>query len=214
MSAFRLGLANATVLGPDGGMKSAPIIGLICAVLAGAATAAAQTPPHPVSELVVEGGPSPKVVASFPADGAQVDAGVLIIKLVFDQAMTAEGWSYGKSEGGAFPACLAKPRLLADQRTFVLLCTVAAHQAYALEVNASPAFLSAGGRVAKPTRLTFSTTDTGVRVLQDALERAGLSEADEPVMTWRDDGTGVSRSPAPAPDTDSSAGGGAAEPRP
>jgi hypothetical protein len=152
-----------------------------------------------VSEFVVPGGPPPKLVASFPAQGAQVGAGVLVIKLVFDQPMAADSWSYGRSEGGEFPSCLAKPRLLADKRTFALLCSVAAHKTYAIAVNPAPAFAGANGRLAKPDTLSFSTTDTQVLGLHDALEQAGLNDADEPIMTWKDDGAGVSRSPAPAP---------------
>jgi hypothetical protein len=156
---------------------------------------AAAAPPSPVSEFVVPGGPPPKVVSSFPAEGAQVSAGVLVIKLVFDQPMAADGWSYGRSERGDFPTCLAKPRLLADKHTFALLCSVAAHKTYAISINAAPAFTGANGRLAKPDGLSFATTDTQVMGMHDALEQAGLTEADEPIMTWRDPGIGVSRSP-------------------
>jgi hypothetical protein len=162
------------------------------------AAVAAAAPPTPVSEFTVPGGPPPKVVASFPAQGAQVAAGVLVIKLVFDQPMTAAGWSYGRSQGGDFPSCLAKPRLLADKHTFALLCSVAAHKTYALTVNPAPAFAGADGRLAKPDTLSFSTTDTQSRGIHDALEQAGLKDADEPIMTWKDDGAGVSRSPPSA----------------
>ena len=183
-------------------MKPASIAALTVALtfpaMDNARAAAAAAPPSPVSELVVPGGPPPKLVASFPAQGAQVGAGVLVIKLVFDQPMAADGWSYGRSEGGEFPTCLAKPRLLADQRTFALLCSVAAHKTYAIAVNPAPAFVGANGRLAKPDTLSFSTADTQVLGLHDALEHAGLTDADEPVMTWKDDGAGVSRSP-PAP---------------
>lgn len=174
----------------------------LAAALLGSQTAwAAAQPAAPaaVSEFVVPGGPPPKLAASFPAQGAQVGAGVLVIKLTFDQPMTADGWSYGRAEGGEFPSCLAKPRLLADKRTFALLCSVAPHTSYALSVNAAPAFTGTNGRLAKPDTLSFSTTtDTQVRGLHDALEQAGLTEADEPIMTWKDDGAGVSRSAPPS----------------
>lgn len=159
------------------------------------AAAAAAAPPTPVSEFTVPGGPPPKVAASFPAQGAQVPAGVLVIKLVFDQPMTPDEWSYGRAEGGDFPSCLAKPRLLADKRTFALLCSVTAHRTYAIAVNPAPAFAGANGRLAKPDTLSFSTTDTEALSLHDALNQAGLTDADEPIMTWKDDGAGVSRSP-------------------
>jgi hypothetical protein len=162
---------------------------------AGAAWAAAPAPPTPVSELRVPGGPPPKLVTSFPAQGAQTPAGVLVIKLAFDQPMAADSWSYGPAPGGDFPKCLAKPRLLADKRTFALLCSVAAHKTYAIAVNPAPAFAAANGRLAGSDTLSFSTTDTQVLGLHDALEQAGLTDADDPIMTWKDDGAGVSRSP-------------------
>jgi hypothetical protein len=164
-----------------------------------ALAAAPPTAPVPVSELVVPGGPPPKLTASFPAQGAQVAAGVLVIKLVFDQPMAADGWSYGRSEGGDFPSCLAKPRLLADKRTFALLCSVAAHKTYAIAVNPAAVFAGANGRLAKADTLSFSTSDTQVLSLHEALGQAGLTDADEPIMTWKDDGAGVSRSPPPTP---------------
>lgn len=182
-------------------MKRASIPIMAAALLLGAGAAHAagpRAPPSPVSELVVVGGPPPAVVASYPPEGARLDAGVLVVKLVFDQPMAADSWSYGPSEGGDFPTCLAKPRLLADKRTFALLCSVAAHRTYAMAVNATPAFAGANGRLAKPTRLSFSTGDTQVLDLHEALDRAGLTDADEPIMTWRDPGAGVSRSPPPA----------------
>jgi hypothetical protein len=156
---------------------------------------AAAAPATPVSEFLVPGGPPPKVVASFPAQGGQVPAGVLVIKLVFDQPMAVDSWSYGRAEGGDFPSCLAKPRLLADKLTFALLCSVAAHKTYAIAVNPAPAFAGVNGRLAKPDTLSFTTADAPTRGLHDALEQAGLADADEPIMTWKDDGAGVSRSP-------------------
>jgi hypothetical protein len=172
---------------------------MLCAVIAVSAQAAPPGPPTTVEGFVVPGGPPPKVAASYPADGAAVPAGTLVLKIVFNQTMTADGWSYGQSQGEAFPHCLARPRLLGDQRTFVLLCTVAPHSAYAIEINAPPVFKSAIGRSAKPTVLRFSTTETGPRDIHEALMLAGLTDVDDPVMTWHDNGAGVSRS-APAAD--------------
>lgn len=182
-------------------MKGLPTTMAATAALLAIAGPAARgaAPPSPVAEFVVPGGPPPRLAASFPAPGAQVGAGALVIKLVFDQPMAADGWSYGPAEGGDFPTCLAKPRLLADRRTFALLCSVAAHRTYAIAINPAPAFAGASGRLARPDSLTFSTTDTQVLGLHDALEQAGLTDADEPIMTWKDAGVGVSRSPPPSP---------------
>jgi len=140
--------------------------------------------------VVVDGGPPPKVVASFPADGGIAPAGVLVLKLVFSQVMDADGWSYARSADGAFPDCLGQPRMLGDQRTFVLLCTVAPHQRYAVQINATRSFAADHGRSARPTLLHFSTGEAGVFDMHAALKQAGLSDADEPIMRWRDTDAG------------------------
>jgi hypothetical protein len=164
-----------------------------------AAAGAASDPPTQVAGVVVVGGPPPKVATTFPADGAAVPGGLLVMKIVFDQVMTADGWSYSPSAGGAFPNCLNQPRLLADQRTFVLLCTVSAHQSYAMDINSARAFASAHGRSAKPFHLSFSTADPGTFEMHDALLQAGLADVDNPIMTWRGDGAGVSHAPDSGP---------------
>jgi hypothetical protein len=178
------------------------LIGAMVLFAAAGPAHGASAPATGVSELVIVGGPGPKVVASYPADGAEIPAGTLVLKIVFDQPMTPDGWSYGRTDGAGFPHCLAKPRLLGDQRTFVLLCNVLPHQAYALRINAPPDFKSENGRSAKPAVLRFSTSDTGPRDIHDALLLAGLTDVDDPVMTWRDNGAGVSQSAPTDPDPD------------
>ena len=111
---------------------------------------AAIKPGTPVSELVVVGGAAPKVSATFPADKTEVPGGILVVKVVFDQPMTANAWSFGPLDGSLFPHCLAQPRLLADHRTSVLLCSVAAHQSYVMRINPTPGFVADGGRAAQP----------------------------------------------------------------
>jgi hypothetical protein len=119
--------------------------------------------------------------------------------------MTPDSWSYGQTPDAAFPNCLQRPRLLGDQRTFVLLCAVGPNRTYAIQINAPKDFANASGRTANPTLLHFSTTDVGPRDLHQALREAGLTEADDPIMTWKDPGVGVSQSARPA-DTDGEAG--------
>ena len=185
-----------------------PLMIVSASVLAAAAPAMpAVSPPSappkpvatgtPVKEVVVVSGPGPKVVGSFPADGAQAPGGLLVLKVAFDQPMAPDAWSYGPAEGRALPNCLERPRLLADKRTTVLLCTVAAHTDYAVQINPTPEFVSADGRAARPAVLHFATGDVEVRSLHDALAQADLSDADDPIMRWQDPGAGVSHS-APA----------------
>jgi len=153
-----------------------------------------------VEGLVVVAGPGPTVRSTYPTTGGSVPAGVVILKIVFDQPMTPDAWAYGPSAEGDFPKCLADPRLLSDQRTFVLLCTVAPSHAYSVEINAAARFASVNGRSAKPFTLKFTTSDDETVDLHDALLQAGLADTDEPIMTWRDNGQGVSQTaPAPPP---------------
>jgi hypothetical protein len=133
-------------------------------------------------EVVVVAPKPASLSATYPADGAEVPGGTLMMKLVFDQNMAPGGWSYTPSDKGLFPRCLARPRLLADQKTFVLLCSLAVNTTYALEVNATAQFESEGGRRPAPHVLIFKTTDAPTLGLHDALAAAGLSDADDPIM--------------------------------
>ncbi len=152
-----------------------------------------------VGEVVVAGGPGPRVISSFPAENAEAPAGLIVLKVVFDRPMAPDAWSFGPADGRAFPACLARPRLLADKRTSDLLCSVAPHQAYGIQINPTPEFVSADGRAATPIVLHFTTGEVAVRNLHDALAQAGLDDADEPIMRWQDPATGIAHSPPALP---------------
>jgi hypothetical protein len=152
-----------------------------------------------VNGLTIVARPGPAVQSTYPATGDSVPAGVVIVKIVFDQPMSPDAWAYGPSADGDFPKCLADPRLLADQRTYVLLCTAPQSRTLALEINGTPRFASTYGRSAKPFTLKFATTDALTRDLHSALMQAGLADTDQPIMTWRDPGKGVSQT-APPPE--------------
>jgi hypothetical protein len=174
---------------------------LVLAVGCAATPAARAEGTKPIETVVVAArppGPGPTVWSSYPTSGAIVPAGVMILKVVFDQPMKADEWAYAPMDGVDFPKCLEHPRELSDARTFVLLCTVAANRTFALEINPTPRFASAYGRSAKPFRLQFTTTDTEIVDLHDALKQAGLADADDPIMTEHAAVQGVSQN-APAP---------------
>lgn len=174
----------------------------LLAALAGGGAAQAQvqvTGPDEVRPLVVPGGPAPVVTKTYPADGATAPAGVIVLKITFDQPMAADAWAYGKTDAGAFPQCLAHPRLLNDNHSFALLCTLAPAQTYAMTINPDPRFANANGRSAKPFVLHFTAAAPETRDLATALGQAGLTDADAPVMDWNDTGQGVSQTPAPPP---------------
>jgi hypothetical protein len=196
-----LGPVTLLFLLSAGGVAAQPA-GAPAAPAAARAPAGGATPK--VSEFVVPGGPQPKVAATFPADGATIAAGDLVIKVQFDQPMIAGRWSFGPAPGGAFPVCLSTPRLLADKRTFVLLCQVKAGAAYAVTLGGPPGFGAQGGRDMAPQVLKFSAGQDIVDDLHDALDEAGLADADEPIMTWTDDGATPPRSQPKTPP----AGGG------
>jgi hypothetical protein len=163
-----------------------------------AAPAARAETAKEVQGLVVVAGPGPTVKSTYPNATDKVPAGTVVLKIVFDQAMAPDAWAYGRSTDGDFPNCLAQPRLLDDQRTFVLLCSVdLPNRTYAVEINLAPRFASADGRSAKPFTLKFSTNDETTRGLHDALLQAGLDDTADPIMTWRDPGQGVSQTAPP-----------------
>ena len=163
-----------------------------------AALASRAQPPKTVQELVVVPGPGPTVQSSYPSPGAIVPSGTVILKIIFDQPMAPDAWAYGRSADGDFPDCLGEPRLLDDQRTFVLLCSLALpNRPYAVEINLARRFASANGRSAKPYTLKFSTNDEITRGLHAALKQAGLDDSADPIMTWRDPGQGVSQTAPP-----------------
>jgi hypothetical protein len=66
-----------------------------------------------------------------------------------------------------------------------------------MDVGAAPGFSGEAGRAAEPTVLKFATSDQVVDDLHDALDAAGLTDADDPIMTWNDDGKSPPRSAPP-----------------
>lgn len=146
--------------------------------------------PTPVSPItVMPPTQKPKVVATWPAAGQAVAPGVLVLKVVFDQQMTPRDFDYGPGAGGETPECLKTPRLLNDDKTFVLLCRTLPGKTYAVSLNKNPAAGAAGAfsnlaeNRAEPTELTFTTLTTGdpVGKLRDAIKAAGLGDLDVPV---------------------------------
>ena len=178
-------------------MKPSPSIaatyaGLVALALApaqaGAQTAHAPATPQGTTPLegvtVAVSKNPPMVTGTFPASGAAIAPGVLVLKVTFDQHMDPDAWRYAKG-GADYPDCLAKPRLLADGKTFVLLCTTRAEKTYAVRFNEADqevGFTGVGHRAALPFELTFSTVKgRPVSSLPDALTVAGLKEDEGPV---------------------------------
>lgn len=143
-------------------------------------------PPHEVEGLtVMPPTDPPKLVFSYPAEGQAVAPGVLILKLTFDQRMTAKGFDIGAAPGAEAPDCVKTPRLLNDGKTFVLLCTGLSARSYVLAFNAQAegGFQNLAEKRALPVTLSFSTTNAEpVRSLSAAMRLQNLSNLEVPVQ--------------------------------
>jgi len=160
--------------------------------LAGVALAAAPgraaEPPATVSELVITasktvsellvtgrmrclapdygaaaGKTPPKVVSAFPARGAEVRPGLLVVRVTFDQPMTCAG-RFDPTPALADP-CPGQVRdmlLSYDRRTVRTVCMVEPGVQYGLSLGEDPnsptAFLGLAGLPAAPARLNFTTS--------------------------------------------------------
>jgi hypothetical protein len=143
-------------------------------------------PPHEVAAVtVMPPTKPPKLVASYPAEGQAVAPGVLILKLTFDQRMTANGFDIAPAPGAEPLDCVKTPRLLNDGKTFVLLCTALSMRSYTLAFNAQPegGFQNLAENRAIPVTLSFTTTNAeAIRSLPDAMRVQNLSNLEVPVQ--------------------------------
>jgi hypothetical protein len=169
------------------------VLAVIAALWSGTAWAAAApaspAPPAPAKEVspvtVFPATAAPKIVRSFPAAGQALSAGVTVMSVTFDQPMLKTGFDFGPAPGGETPHCLKTPRLLDDNKTFVLLCTTDPHKAYALTINARPegGFANVAEHRAESATLAFSTTDgDGPRNIAEAMKVSGLRPIDMPIQ--------------------------------
>jgi hypothetical protein len=116
---------------------------------------------------------TPKVVGAYPAQGASVAPGILIIRVTYDTRMQGQSWSYVTSRDGEYPECAASPRLLDDHKSFALICRTLPKKTYALWFNHGDYqnFTSISRRPAVAYELKFSTTDADpVWTLEDAIK--------------------------------------------
>jgi hypothetical protein len=140
----------------------------------------------PLSGIVVAA-PSkqlPSVVSTYPAAGATVMPGALILKLTFDQKMNPGAFRFDRGDD-RYPSCLARPRLLPDEKTFVLLCTVGPGGKFSIQLNGpgDGGFVNLASQRAAPLLLQFSTQDgASVGSIKEAMKSAGLKDEDDPVM--------------------------------
>lgn len=132
-------------------------------------------------EVIAPAG-KPKLVATYPAAGAVVAPGDLVLMVRFDHRMRPEAWSYGPPAG---LSCLEKPRLLKDEKTFVLLCSAPFNKSFSLTLNPDgKGFVDLANTAAEAATLAFSTAGAEPTLtLDDALKAAGLAAVDSPILT-------------------------------
>jgi len=167
-----------------------PLVAICAALGAASAQAQAQRPPveapNAVSPvLILPPTPQPRLVATYPAQDQAVAPGVLILKATFDQQMTPGAWNYAPVADAEPMDCVKTPRLLADQKTFVLLCRVLAGRTYGVTFNAQRpgGFANLGDNPAQTASLTFKVeSGTPVTTVRRAMEAAGLQSDQMPVQ--------------------------------
>jgi hypothetical protein len=177
----------AALIGPPALAAPAPTPAPAAAAPASAPAKPAPLPPgHEVSPVTVfPATAAPKIVKSYPAAGQALQAGILVLTVTFDQPMVKTGFDFGWAPGAPSLNCLKTPRLLDDNKTFVLLCTTEPHKAYNLTFNAQPqgGFENVAEHRAEPATLAFNTTDgDGVENIKDAMKAAGLRDLDMPIQ--------------------------------
>jgi len=134
----------------------------------------AAEPSHAVSGVTVTVSREiPKVVSTYPAQGASIAPGILIIRISYDTRMQGQSWSYVTSRDGDYPECAASPRLLDDHKSFALICRTLPKKTYALWFNHGDYqnFTSVSHRPAAAYELKFTTSDADpVWTLEDAIK--------------------------------------------
>ena len=162
------------------------LVAVVALACASKASAQARDVPNAVSPvLILPPTPPPKLVSTYPAQDQTVAPGVLILKVAFDQQMSPSAWNYAPAAGAEPMDCVKTPRLLNDQKTFVLLCRVLPGKTYGVTLNAQRpgGFANLGDNPAQTAALSFKVAgDTPVTTVKRAMEAAGLQSDQMPVQ--------------------------------
>jgi hypothetical protein len=103
----------------------------------------------------------PKVLSTFPANGAMVRPGVLVLRVSFDQPMSCKGFFTGIPKlRNPCPLEHQKWTLSFDRKTIRTVCRAEPVGAYGIGVSDNPdaTFLSLAGRPLPPFEFRFSTS--------------------------------------------------------
>lgn len=99
----------------------------------------------------------PRLVSTFPAKGATVRPGLLILRLTFDKPMTCDGLLLADLPNlNPCPSPLEDPLFSRDRRTFLTVCRISRAQRYGLQLQG---FRSLTGHGVDPGELAFTTSD-------------------------------------------------------
>jgi hypothetical protein len=155
---------------------------------------------HPADPEV----PAPKLVSSFPADGAVVKPGVIVFRLTFDLAMACPGLIDADfPTPNPCPAPLIDPVISKDRRTFLTICVVKPHTRYGVWLNRGgegpdrqelletysrrgARWTNLAGHELGPHEITFTTSDDPVvgavheAIAEDPFLRAMTGQAAPP----------------------------------
>lgn len=185
---LRKRLEKAVLGGQSGKMsrhRSVPLLFALSLASLRASAALAQEANQVSPVLILPPTNPPKMVSTYPAQGATVAPGVLILKVAFDQQMSPSAWNYAPAPDVTPMDCVKTPRLLSDQKTFVLLCRVLGNRDYGVTFNAQRGggFANLGDNPAETAALTFKVgADDPVTTLRRAMDAAGLKPDQMPVQ--------------------------------
>jgi hypothetical protein len=102
------------------------------------------------------------VVSSYPAKGAVVRPGLLVVRVTFDQPMTCDGFFLGAPP--RLNPCPASPQqmlLSYDRRTIRIVCVVQPNAEYGLSLSPDPngkTFVGMSGLPSLPYQFAFATS--------------------------------------------------------
>lgn len=133
---------------------------------------------------------APQVVDIYPRPGETVPAGLVVVRITFDQPMSRCSYSMTTLPKLAFPDQLpTRPRITADLKTFLLPAWTQPNQDYLLTVNGPPFvfFKNIFGQAAKSRPVLFKTSEIVARSEQEAASgdpQLGvlLAKADAPLI--------------------------------
>ncbi len=167
-------------------MRLAPIL----AAAVGSAGFAPPAPATDVEELVVQGkpeclparrdrdAPAPRIVSTYPANGAEVRPGVLVLRVTFDQRMTCDG-RFAEVSGLRHPCPGSRQEtvLSYDRKTMRMVCRVVPFASYGVRIGHPPdrLFRSLAGQPVTPYVLTFRAI--AAPAVQNVSESLGEDEA-------------------------------------